>query len=58
MLAYCLLRKKGWPTKFNPEIKRPLAMKASTSSSISKPKLDPQSKPSDIIPMRDDFSEF
>jgi hypothetical protein len=54
--------KKSGPTKFNPEMKRPLAMKASTSninqSSPSKPKPDPQSKPSDIIPMRDDFSEF
>jgi hypothetical protein len=54
--------KKAGPTKFNPEMKRPLAMKASTSninqSSPSKPKPDPQSKPSDIIPMRDDFSEF
>ena len=54
--------KKAGPTKFNPEMKRPLAMKASTSSinqsNPSKPKPDPQSKPSDIIPMRDDFSEF
>ena len=54
--------KKSGPTKFNPEMKRPLAMKASTSninqSSSSKSKPDPQSKPSDIIPMRDDFSEF
>jgi len=51
--------KKAGPTKFNPEMKRPLAMKASTSSiNQSKPKPDPQSKPSDIIPMRDDFSEF
>ena len=54
--------KKAGPTKFNQEMKRPLAMKASTSSinpsNPSKPKPDPQSKPSDIIPMRDDFSEF
>ena len=54
--------KKAGPTKYNPEMKRPLAMKASTSSinpsNPSKPKPDPQSKPSDIIPMRDDFSEF
>ena len=54
--------KKTGPTKYNPEMKRPLAMKASTSginhSNPSKPKPDPQSKPSDIIPMRDDFSEF
>jgi len=51
--------KKAGPTKFNPEMKRPLAMKASTSSiNQSKPEPDPQSKPSDIIPMRDDFSEF
>ena len=51
--------KKAGPTKFNSEMKRPLAMKTSTSSSNrSKPKPDPQSKPSDIIPMRDDFSEF
>jgi len=51
--------KKASPTKYNPEMKRPLAMKASTSSiNPSKPKPDPQGKPSDIIPMRDDFSEF
>ena len=54
--------KKAGPTKYNPEMKRPMAMKASTSginhSNPSKPKPDPQSKPSDIIPMRDDFSEF
>ena len=54
--------KKAGPTKFNPEMKRPLTMKTSTSSinpsNPSKPKPDPQSKPSDIIPMRDDFSEF
>ena len=51
--------KKAGPTEFNPEMKRPLAMKTSTSNiNPSKPKPDPQSKPSDIIPMRDDFSEF
>ena len=54
--------KKAGPTEFNLEMKRPLAMKTSTSninqSNPSKPKPDPQSKPSDIIPMRDDFSEF
>ena len=51
--------KKAGPAKFNPEMKRPLALKKSTSNiNPSKPKPDPQSKPSDIIPMRDDFSEF
>ena len=53
--------KKSGP-EFKPEMKRPLAMKTSTlninQSNPSKPKPDPQSKPSDIIPMRDDFSEF
>ena len=51
--------KKAGATKFNPESKRPPTMKATTLNiNPSKPKSDPQSKPSDIIPMRDDFSEF
>ena len=51
--------KKTGATKFNPETRRPPTMKATTSNiNPSKPKSDPQSKPSDIIPMRDDFSEF
>ena len=51
--------KKAGATKFNPESKRPPLMKATTLNiNPSKPKSDPQSKPSDIIPMRDDFSEF
>ena len=51
--------KKAGATKFNPESKRPPTMKATTlNTNPSKLKSDPQSKPSDIIPMRDDFSEF
>ncbi len=51
--------KKAGATKFNPESQRPPTMKATTLNiNPSKPKSDPQSKPSDIIPMRDDFSEF
>ena len=51
--------KKAGAKKFNPESKRPPTMKATTLNiNPSKPKSDPQSKPSDIIPMRDDFSEF
>ena len=51
--------KNAGAAKFNPESKRPPTMKATTLNiNPSKPKSDPQSKPSDIIPMRDDFSEF
>ena len=46
-------------TKFNPEMKHPPAMHATNLNiNPSTPKPNPKSKPSEVIPMRDDFSEF